>query len=190
MAWKTFMKTSPRVSNAIWFSNSWWKKELTAHIWISDMDIFLMHVLWPDISADGHQKTEKGNEKVLAEGKKIIYYLPKLLFKIFWQCMCSRNSTLSLLKNIFVTYFSQDCKLALLQHFLGIFITICRATSGFVNWTAVIHHMNPKCEQHAKENHTKIKLNYTWHLIFQKKTLFVGIFIVGFFPSSLLNQSK
>lgn len=109
------------------------------------------------------------------------YYLPKLLFKIFSQCMCSRNSTLSLLKNIFVTYFSQDCKLALLQHFLGIFITICRATSRFVNWTAVIHHMNPKCEQHAKENHTKIKLNYTWHLIFQKKTLFVGIFIVGFF---------
>lgn len=104
--------------------------------------------------------------------------------------MCSRNSTLSILKNIFVTYFSQDCKLALLQHFLGIFITICRATSGFVNWTAVIHHMNPKCEQHAKENHTKIKLNYTWHLIFQKKNLFVGIFTVGFFSILTFKSAK
>lgn len=149
-----------------------------------------MHKLWPDISAAGHQKTKKWNEKVLAGRKKTIYYFPKLLSKVFSQSMCSRNSTLSILKNIFVTYFSQDCKLALLQHFLRIFITICRATSGFVNWTAMIHHMNPKCEQHAKENHTKIKLNYTWHLIFQKKVLFVGIFIVGFFPCSHLNQPK
>lgn len=38
--------------------------------------------------------------------------------------------------------------------------------------------MKPKSEQHAKENHTKIKLNYIWHLIFQKQDFVYGNFYV------------
>lgn len=123
--------------------------------------------------------------------KKTIYYLAKLLSKFFSQCICSRKPTLSLLKNIFVTYFSQDCKLALLQHFLRIFITNCSPRSGFVNWTAVIHYMKPKCEQHAKENRTKMKLNHLWHLFFQKQGFVCRNFYgLGFFSFFTFKSAK
>lgn len=47
------------------------RKRSWQHIYeFQKCDIFFIYELWPDTSADGHQKIEKWNEQALAEGKK------------------------------------------------------------------------------------------------------------------------
>lgn len=168
---KAIMKTSPHVSSATWLASSWVEKgadrmhmnsrSVTSSLWMKcDPTLLLM-----DTNGWRHEMSKYWQKKKI---KETIYYLAELPSKVFSQCMW-KSSLIFSEEHPCHLLLSSLQNLLFCSTFLDFFITNCNPTSGFVNWTAVIHRMKLKCKQHAKENHTKIKLNYTWHLIFQKK---------------------